>query len=46
MNADLIRQILIHSVGAFTGTLGYAFMLNAPMKTILPASLTALLGYE
>ena len=45
MNADLIRQILIHSVGAFTGTLGYAFMLNAPMKTILPASLTALLGY-
>ena len=45
MNTDVVRQILVHSIGAFGGTLGYAFMLNAPLKTILPASLTALLGY-
>ena len=45
MNADVIRQVLLHSVGAFIGTVGYVFMLNAPFKTILPASMTALLGY-
>jgi uncharacterized membrane protein YjjB (DUF3815 family) len=40
-----VRDILLQSVGAFAGTLGYAFMLNAPVRTVLPASLTALLGY-
>jgi len=40
-----IQQVLIHSVGAFGGTLGYAFLLNAPLTTVLPASLTGLLGY-
>ena len=42
---DTIMQILIHSLGAFGGTLGYAILLNAPSKTILPASLIGLLGY-
>ena len=42
---DVIRQIILHSVGSFGGTLGYAFLLNAPMNTVLPASLTGLLGY-
>ena len=37
--------MLLHSIGAFGGTLGYAFLLNAPMNTVLPASLTGLLGY-
>ncbi|MBQ4266302.1 MAG: threonine/serine exporter family protein [Clostridia bacterium] len=41
----MIRQIILHSIGAFGGTLGYAFLLNAPMNTVLPASLTGLLGY-
>jgi len=41
----VIRQIILHSIGAFGGTLGYAFLLNAPMNTVLPASLTGLLGY-
>ena len=41
----MIREILIQSVGAFGGTLGYAFLLNAPMRTVLPASLTGLAGY-
>ena len=42
---DSIMQILIHSIGAFGGTLGYAILLNAPARTILPASLIGLLGY-
>ena len=42
---ELFRQMLLHSIGAFGGTLGYAFLLNAPMNTVLPASLTGLLGY-
>ena len=41
----LFKQILLHSIGAFGGTLGYAYLLNAPMNTVLPASLTGLLGY-
>ena len=45
MNFAVIKEILLQSVGAFGGTLGYAFMLNAPLPTVLPASLTALLGY-
>lgn len=42
---SVLHQILLHCVGAFGGTLGYAFLLNAPMNTVLPASLTGLLGY-
>ena len=45
MNLIVIKKILLQSLGAFGGTLGYAIMLNAPHKTVLPASLTALLGY-
>ena len=45
MNTSVLLQILLHSIGAFGGTLGYAFLLNAPMNTVLPASLTGLLGY-
>ena len=45
MNTSVFQQILLHSVGSFGGTLGYAFLLNAPMNTVLPASLTGLLGY-
>ena len=43
--SEAIRQVILHSVGSFGGTLGYAFLLNAPMRTVLPASLTGLLGY-
>lgn len=45
MISDKLMQLLLHSLGAFGGTLGYAFMLNAPGITVLPASLTGLLGY-
>ena len=41
----LMKQILLRCIGAFAGTLGYAFLLNAPLSTVLPASLTGLLGY-
>lgn len=43
--SGIVNQLLIHSIGAFGGTLGYAFLLNAPLSTVLPASLTGLLGY-
>ena len=45
MSMDILMPILLHSIGAFGGTLGYAFLLNAPLITVLPASLTGLLGY-
>lgn len=45
MMMPVFKQILLHSIGAFGGTLGYAFLLNAPLNTVLPASLTGLLGY-
>ncbi len=45
MTWEMIRQIILHSIGAFGGTLGYAFLLNAPLNTVMPASLTGLLGY-
>ena len=45
MSIALFKQMLLHSIGAFGGTLGYAYLLNAPMNTVLPASLTGLLGY-
>lgn len=41
----MIEQILLRCVGAFGGTLGYAFILNAPMSTVFPASVTGLAGY-
>ena len=45
MSIELLKQIILHSIGAFGGTLGYAFLLNAPLNTVLPASLTGLRGY-
>ena len=42
---ETVYPILLRCVGAFGGTLGYAFILNAPMATVLPASVTGLIGY-
>ena len=39
------KMLLVAALGAFGGTLGYAYILNAPKKTILPASLIGLFGY-
>ena len=40
-----VKVLLVAALGAFGGTLGYAFILNAPKKTILPASFIGLFGY-
>lgn len=45
MTVKTIEQIVLHCIGAFGGTLGYAFILNAPFSTVLPASLIGLVGY-
>jgi len=42
---EMIKQILLRCAGAFGGTLGYAFILNAPMSTVFPASVIGLIGY-
>ena len=41
---SLVKTLLVAALGAFGGTLGYAFILNAPKKTILPASFIGLFG--
>ncbi|MDO5376904.1 MAG: threonine/serine exporter family protein [Clostridia bacterium] len=41
----MIRSLLIGCIGAFGGTVGFGFMLNAPRRVVLPSSLTAVLGY-
>ena len=41
----MMRTIIVAALGAFGGTLGYAYILNAPKNTILPASFIGLAGY-
>lgn len=40
-----MKELLVGCIGAFGGTVGFTYMLDAPRKTIFPASLIALLGY-
>lgn len=40
-----MRKIIVAALGAFGGTLGYGYILNAPKNTILPASFIGLAGY-
>ena len=40
-----MRKIIVAALGAFGGTLGYGYILNAPKNTILPASLIGLAGF-
>lgn len=42
----MIRELLVSALGAFGGTAGFALMLSAPPRTVLPASLTSVVGYE
>ena len=41
----MMRKIIVAALGAFGGTLGYGYILNAPKNTILPASFIGLAGY-
>ena len=40
-----MEDLIISALGAFGGTLGFAFVLNLPRRTILPTSLPGLLGF-
>lgn len=40
-----MRDVLISAIGAFGGTVGFAYLLDAPRRTILPTSLTGMLGF-
>ena len=41
----MTREIVLGLLGEFGGTLGFAILLGAPRKTVMPISLTALVGY-
>ena len=41
-----MREFLVTVLGAFGGTMGFAYLFGAPRRTILPISLTALAGYS
>ncbi len=40
-----MRDFIFRAVGAFGGTLGCTFLINAPRNTAIPASITAMIGY-
>lgn len=40
-----MMSLLLRFAGAFGGTVGFSYMLDAPRKTIFPASIIALLSY-
>lgn len=40
-----MTNLLFRSLGAIGGTIGFCYMLDAPRKTIFPASMIALLSY-
>ena len=44
-DCPVMRKIIVAALGAFGGTLGYGYILNAPKNTILPASFIGLAGY-
>jgi len=41
----VIEDIALSAIGAFGGTVGFAFVLNLPRRTVLPASLTGMMGF-
>lgn len=41
----MIRELLVSAAGAFGGTVGFAYLLNLPRSTVLPTSLTGMLGF-
>lgn len=41
----MMTDLLLCAAGAFGGTLGFGFVLNLPRNTVLPTSLTGMLGF-
>ena len=40
-----MRDVLISAIGAFGGTAGFCYLLHSPRRTILPASVTGMIGF-
>lgn len=40
-----MTDILVSAIGAFGGTAGFCFLLHSPRRTILPASVTGMIGF-
>ena len=40
-----MEDVFVSAAGAFGGAMGFAFLLNLPRRTILPTSLTGMLGF-
>ena len=41
----MIRDVIISAIGAFGGTVGFCYLLAAPKRTILPASVNGVIGF-
>ena len=41
----MIRDVLVSAIGAFGGTVGFCYLLHAPKRTIMPASVTGMIGF-
>ena len=41
----MIRDVVISAIGAFGGTVGFCYLLASPKRTILPASVTGVIGF-
>ena len=41
----MIREFILGALGAFGGTMGFALLVNAPRRTVLPTSMTSMAGY-
>ena len=41
----MIRDIIVSAIGAFGGTVGFCYLLSAPKRTILPASVNGMIGF-
>lgn len=41
----MIRDMLISAIGAFGGTMGFCYLLAAPRRTILSASVNGMIGF-
>ena len=40
-----MRDVITGAIGAFGGTVGFCYLLAAPGRTILPASVNGVIGF-
>ena len=41
----MIRDVIVSAIGALGGTAGFCYLLHSPNRTILPASVTGMIGF-